>query len=241
MFGMFGFGVFGIGLMALAILHFIRKQPEYYWLWIIIMLGPIGALIYLATQAAPELGDPGAFKFLDRRKRIRTLEMMIHDNPSAGNYEELGQLYLDAGRWLDAKRCFDSALSQRVDSPDPFYRRGIVEVQLGDFAAARADLEQVCSRERNYDFNRALGLLAYAYAKTGDTAKAESLFNEVLRTSTLTETEFHYAELLTQLGRKQEARQLAERILSKRTTMPGFLKRRERPLFRQTKSLLRSL
>jgi len=241
MFGMFGYGIFGLGLMALAILHFIKKQPEYYWLWIIIMLGPIGALIYLATQAAPEIGDPGTFKFLDRRARIKRLEMMIHDNPSAGNFEELGQLYLDGSRWADAKKCFDRSLSQRVDSPDPFYRRGIAEVQLADFAAARADLEQVCSRERGYDFNRALGLLAYAYARTGDTAKAESLFNEVLRTSTLTETELHYAELLAQLGRKQEAREVAERILSKRHTMPGFLKRRERPLFRQTKSLLRSL
>ena len=38
-----------------------------------------------------------------------------------------------------------------------------------------------------------------------------------------------------------EAKDLAERILQKRASMPGFLKRRERPLFRETKSLLRSL
>jgi hypothetical protein len=239
--GIFSWGIFGVGLMALALLHFVRKQPEYYWLWIIIALGPIGALIYLATQALPEIGDPGAFKFLDRRKRIKQLELMIRDNPSAGNYEELGQLYLDAHRWLDAKNCFDRALSQRVDSPDPFYRRGIVEVQLGDFAAARADLEEVYARDRNYDFQRAAGLLAHALAKTGDTARAEALFKDVLRTSTLTETQLHYGELLAQLGRKDEARQVTEHILSKRATMPGFQKRRERPLFRQAKALLRSV
>ena len=241
MFGMFGYGFFGLALMALAIIHYVRKQPEFYWLYIIIFLGPLGAGIYLLTQALPELGDPGAFKFLDRRKRIQRLEMMIRDNPSAGNYEELGQLYLDSKRWADAKACFDKSIAQRADSPDPFYRRGIVEVELGDFTGARADLEQVCSRERNYDFLRALGLLAYSYAKTGDTAKAEALFNEAMRTSTLTETELHYAELLAATGRKAEAKQLTERILSKRATMPGFLKRRERPLFRQASALLRSL
>lgn len=239
--GLFSFGIYGLPLMALAIIHFIKKQPEYYWLWIIIGLGPLGAVIYLATQALPEIGDPGAFKFLDRRKRIKQLELMIRDNPSAGNYEELGQLYLDGGRWLDAKNCFDRALAQRVDSPDPFYRRGIVEVQLQDFAAARADLEHVYARDRNYDFQRAAGLLAHAYAKTGETERAEALFKDVLRISTLTETQLHYGEMLAQLGRKQEAREVTEHILAKRTTMPGFLKRRERPLFRQAKALLRSV
>jgi hypothetical protein len=244
MFGMHAlssYGVFGVGLMALALLHYVRKQPEFYWLWIIIGLGPLGALIYLATQAAPELGDPGAFKFLDRRKRINYLTMMIRDNPSAGNYEELGQLYIDGKRWPEARECFNRALSQRADSPDPFYRRGIVEVQLGDFAAAKDDLEKVYARDRQYDYQRAAGLLAYAYARCNELVKAEALFNDVLRTSTLTETQLHYAELMAQLGRKDEARQVVEHILSKRTTMPGFLKRRERPLFRQAKTLLRTL
>src|SRR4051794_40116591 len=101
--GFMRFGLFGIGLMALALMHFVRKRPDTYWLYVILFLGPIGAFIYLAVEAAPELGDPGTFKFLDRRKRIKMLEAAIHDNPSAGNYEELGQLYLDAGSWKAAR------------------------------------------------------------------------------------------------------------------------------------------
>jgi hypothetical protein len=57
----------------------------------------------------------------------------------------------------------------------------------------------------------------------------------------LTETQLHYAEFLQSQGRKDEARELGQRILHKRASMPGFLKRRERPLYRQTKSLLRGL
>ena len=34
--------------MALAIVHFIRRRPDTYWLWIILFLGPLGALDLLA-------------------------------------------------------------------------------------------------------------------------------------------------------------------------------------------------
>jgi hypothetical protein len=230
-FGFMRFGLLGIGLIALALLHYMRKRPDGYWLYVILFLGPIGALIYLAIEAAPELGDPGAFKFLDRRKRIRMLESAIHDNPSAANFEELGQLHLDAGDWKVARDCFDRSITKRTDSVDPFYRRAIAEIELGDFTAARTDLERVIAKDRGYDFHRALGLMAHVFAT----------FQDALRISTLTETQLHYAEFLQSQGRKDEARELGQRILHKRASMPGFLKRRERPLYRQTKSLLRSL
>ena len=166
--GFMQYGILGIGLIALALLHYMRKRPDGYWIYIILFLGPIGALIYLAVEAAPELGDPGTFKFLDRRKRIRMLESAIHDNPSAANYEELGQLHLDAGNWKVARECFDRSITKRTDSVDPFYRRSIAEIELADYQAARTDLEYVMAKDRGYDFHRAQGLMGYVLAKTGD-------------------------------------------------------------------------
>ena len=241
MFGLLNLGPLSLVLFGLALWHYLRKRPEGYWLWIILFLPSIGPLIYLAVEAAPELGDPGTFKFLDRRKRIRMLESDIRDNPSAANFEELGQLHLDAGNWKVAREYFDRSITKRTDSVDPFYRRSIAEIELGDFAAARTDLERVLAKDRGYDFHRALGLMGHVLARTGDVAEAEKTFQDALRISTLTETQLHYAEFLQSQGRKDDARELGQRILHKRASMPGFLKRRERPLFRQTKSLLRSL
>ena len=236
--GFFSFGIYGIVLMALALVHFARKRPDTYWLYIILFLGPLGALVYLVVEALPELRDPGTFKVFPRRRRIKELELEILDNPSAGNYEELGQLYLDDGRWQRAREAFDRSISSRTDSPDPFYRRAIAEVELGDFAAAVPDLERAVAADRKYDFHRAAGLLAYAYAKTGQPDKAGPLYEDVTRVSTLTETQYHYAEFLNDQGRTGEARDLARRILQKRNTMPGFQRRRDRPWFRKTNSLL---
>ena len=35
----------------------------------------------------------------------------------------------------------------RTDSPDPFYRRSIAEIEMGDFAAALPDLERVTAKD----------------------------------------------------------------------------------------------
>jgi hypothetical protein len=237
----FSWGIFGVILMVMAFIHYVRRQPSFYWIYLILFLGPLGALIYLAVEWLPELFDPGAFRFVERGRRVREVEAAIRQNPSAGNYEELGILRLDKGDWAGARACFDKSLAQRTDSLDPFYRRGLAEVELGDYAAARADLERVATEDSGYDFQRAAGLLAYADWKIGDIDRAQRLFEQVLRTSTLTETQLHYAEFLAEIGQREQAKQQAIRIRDKRAQMPGFQRRRERKLFRRNAALLRKL
>ena len=90
----------GFILQGLAIVHFIRRRPDTYWIFIILFLGPLGAIIYLLLEAAPDLGLlRQSFKFFPRRRRIRELEFAVHDNPSAGNYEELADLYMEDGNF----------------------------------------------------------------------------------------------------------------------------------------------
>jgi hypothetical protein len=232
----------GIILQALAIIHFIRRRPDTYWLFIIIFLGPLGAVVYLLIEAAPDLGLlKQSFKVFPRRRRIRELEAAILDNPSPGNYEELADLYMEEGKFARARECFDRSISARTDSPDPFYRRGICEVELGDFPAAVQDLERVVSKDPKYDFQRAAGLLAHAYANTGEPEKAEALFRQTIQLSTLSETYYNYASFLANQHRVAEAREWAQRILAKKPTMPGYLKRRERPWFRRANGLLKRI
>lgn len=227
-------------LIGLAIFHFIRRRPDTYWLYIILFLGPIGAIIYLAVEALPDIGLLGqSFKVFPRRKRIRELEMAIRDNPSAGNYEELGDLYMDDGNITSARAAFDRAIAARADTPDPFYRRGVCALQLGDAAAAVPDLERVVNKEPDYDFQRATGLLAHAYAQTNQREKAEALFRQVTVTSTLSETYLNFADLLAAAGHNAEARAWAQKVLDKKPTMPGYLRRRERPWFRRANDFLK--
>ncbi len=229
-------------IQGIAIVHFIRRRPDTYWLWIIIFGGWIGALVYMVAEVLPDAGLlRTSFKAFPRRRRIHELEAIVLDNPSAGNYEELADLYLDERRYARARECYDKAISSRTDSPDPFYRRGVAEIELGDFAAALPDLERVISKDPKYDFYRASGLLAHTYAKTGQPEKADALFKKTIEISTLSETYLNYASFLSSQGRNAEAREWAQRVLAKKPTLPGYLKRRERPWFRKAKGLLKQL
>lgn len=233
-------GFFGLGfiLQAIAIIHFIRRRPDWYWLWIIILGSGLGAFIYICVEVLPEMGMLArSFQVFPRRNRIRRLEAVVLDNPSAGNYEELGDLYLDDGKFARARECYNRAISSRTDSPDPFYRRALCSLKLEDYAAALGDLQHVVAKDIRYDYDRAAGLLAHSLAKIGQIEAAAAMFERVVQVSTLSETLVNYADLLKSQGKDQEAREWAQRVLSKKRTLPRYLKRRERPWFRKAAGL----
>jgi len=237
--GNFGYGII---LQVIAIVHFIRRRPDTYWLWLILIGGGIGALVYIAMEVVPDFGLlRQSFRIVSHRKRIKQLEVLILENPSAGNLEELADLYLEQKKYALAKQHYDRAISSRTDSADPFYRRALCELQLGQLDAAVADLEQVVKMSPGYDYQRAPGLLAHAWARVGRKEEAAQLFARVTETSTLSETQYNYALFLAEQGRADEAKQWIQRILNKKATMPRYLKRLERPWFRKAAGLLKQL
>jgi hypothetical protein len=229
-------------LQGIALIHFIRRRPDTYWIYVILFLGWLGALVYLVMVALPEFGGGSqVFKNIPRRKRIGQLEALILDNPSAENYEELGQLYIDTGKPELARAAFDRAIAAPFSTLDAVYRRGLCAIRLGDFPAAVPDLERVIAKEPGYDFHRAAGLLAHAYAQMGQKEKAEALFRQATVISTLSETYLNFAELLASEGRTAEARQWAQKVLDKQRAMPDYQRRRERPWFRKASAILKRL
>jgi hypothetical protein len=227
-------------VLALALIHYFRRRPDAYWLWIILLLGPLGAIAYLCFEAVPDLGLlRGSFKVFPRRKRIKQLQDLVRQNPSAGNYEELGDLLMEDGRCARAREAFDRAIAARSDTLDAFYRRGVCALEMGDATAAIPDLEKVYAKEPGYDFHRAGGLLAHAYARTGQKERAEALFREVTARSVSSETYLNFADLLASEGKNAEARDWAQKVLDKKAAMPGYQKRRERPWFRSANKLLK--
>jgi hypothetical protein len=232
----------GFILQILAIVHFVRRRPETFWMWIIFFGGGIGATAYLLIEALPDLGLMShSFKGFSRRKRIRTLRAMVIENPSAGNYEELGDLLLEEKKYAEARDCFDSALGSRTDHVDPFYRRGIAAFQLGDAAAALADFERVVKSEPKYDYNGAQLCYARSLAATGRTDDAMRAFEKLTESAGTTEALCYAAEFFAEQGRPAQAKALVERIATRKLTMPAYQKRRERPWLRRSSSLSKRL
>jgi hypothetical protein len=241
----------GILLQLLALVHFVKRRPETYWLWIILIGGPIGAGAYLLVEVAPDarlLG--GIFQGFGRRSRIQKLEMEILDNPSAGNYEELGELNLEEKRYAQAREAFAKAIkaygarkgnASATDTLHTYYGRAKSALGLGDYASAIPDLERAACADVKFDYYRAAGLLGDAYARTGEMEKAARWFAPATQYSTTPETLYNYAWFLKSQGRTDEAREWVNRLMAKKRTLPGYMQRVERPWFRKGKTLKKEL
>lgn len=240
MFGFFyGYGIF---LQIFAVIHWLRRRPDTFWLWIILIGGWIGAAAYLIAEGLPDLALLApTFKGFPRRKRIKELQTIILDNPAPGNYEELADLLREEGRTREAREAYDKAITARTVTPHPFYGRALAELDTGEFGSAARDLEQVLKFDSDYDYGRAAGLYALALARSGEAERAAAAFEGATRLSTLSETQFNYAVFLHTQGKDSEARDWANRILTKKATLPRYLKRRERPWFRKAAGLLKEL
>lgn len=232
----------GFIVQILAIVHFVRRRPENYWFFIIFFGGFLGAGVYIVAEVLPDLGLlRGVFQGFGRKSRIQTVETQILDNPSAANYEELGELYKDQKQFAKAREAFTNAITARSDSVYTFYYRAQASLGLGDFAGAIPDLERVVASDVKFDYYRAAGLLADAYAQTGQLERAEKLFAEATQFSTTTETLYNYAHFLKLAGRADEAREWTQKLLAKKRTPPRYMQRYERPWFHKGKSLLKEL
>jgi hypothetical protein len=232
---------YGFVLQIAAAIHWARRRPDTFWLWIIIIGGFIGALAYFLIEG-PDFGNIGrSLKGPGRRRRIRMLRAMVLDNPSAGNYEELGELLLLEKRYAEARDAYDHALAARTDHIDPFYRRALALFQLRDYEAAARDLKHVTAVDPKYDYSNAFCLYARTLGLTGHQAEALAAFDQLLERSHSAETLYEAAAFFADNGREPAAREITQRITARELTMPHYQKRRDRVWLRKAKALGRRL
>jgi len=232
----------GYIVQFVALVHFFRRRPNGFWIWIIFFGGFIGAVVYIVAEMLPEAGLlRHAYQGHGRRSRIAAVQTAILDNPSAANLEELGDLYWDEKEYVRAREAFDRAIATRSDSPHSFYRRGLCSMELGQPADAVPDLEQVVRADSKYDSYRAPLVLAHAYAMTGRDQEAAPLFAEVVQHSNTPETLYTYAAFLKSQNRNDEARDWLQQLLEKKRTLPRYWQRIERPWFLKGQALLKEL
>lgn len=232
----------GFLLQIVAAVHFFRRRPETFWIFVIFFGGALGALVYILVEMVPDLRLlGGVYQGFGRRSRIQKLELDIIDNPSAGNYEELGELLLDEKKFAPAREAFSKAISIRDDSPHAFYHRALCALGLGDYPGAIPDLERALATDPRFDFYRAAGLLADAYSRTGQPERAAGWFDLAIQNSNMPETSYNYACFLKSQGRIAEAREWVQKLQAKKRTLPGYRQRVERPWFRKAKTLLKQL
>jgi hypothetical protein len=232
------FWPWGFVVQVLALIHFFRRRPEWYWFYVILFFGALGSAVYIVAEVVPDFGlARQSFQRFSRGSRVATVEATVRQNPSVANLEELGELYWDQRQYAKAREIFDRAISTKADSSRTFYRRGQCEMELGDFAAAVPDLEEAIRSEPKIDNYRGEMLLAQAYAAVGRIDDASAWFADAVDKSSMPEVLYSYAAFLAAQNRDAEAREWLKQLEEKRKSSPRYVQRVERTWFRKGRAL----
>ena len=231
----------GFLFQALMLVHFFRRRPEGYWFFVILFLGPLGALIYFVVEVIPDLRiKPPAIQAFERRRRRQWLEQVAGDSPSLENLQELGEIHAAEGQHERAIDYFSQVIKRDAEAREALYGRAQSRIKLGDFAGAAADLEPVVRAEPAYHFYEAYLTLAECYEKLGQDEAALRVYQEILGHTTISRAYYNYGQLLARRGDMASAREMMQQILAKQPALPRYLRRQERPWFHKAEAFLKA-
>jgi len=234
-------------LTVAAIIHYFRTRPDGYWIWIVIFLGPLGAIAYFVVNVIlPLTGGGGAALegkvslTLDERRRVRELEHKIEDNPLPYDYAQLGELLYKRGDYAKAEPILRQAVAKIDDEIEPQYWLALTLDRLGKAADAARLLAPIVRRDARYKFGEAYLAYARALEHAGQRDQAREAYKQVLGQSTFTEARVRYGLLLAAAGDATAAREQLQTAVREGRDLPRHNLRAARPFLRAARQWLRA-
>ncbi len=206
--------LFGLSLIfsiALCI-HAVRTGQQTFWLWVILMLQPLGGLVYLIAILGPELtGGRTARRLtvaardtLDPHREYRDAKHACDEAPTVRNLSRLASAAANMNRPDEAERLYAEA-AQGVYADDGVLLLGRAKALL-DLDRATEALSLLDRLVAAGDTAPGISLaLARAYEATGRMSDAERAFQTAIERLTGFEALGRHAAFLAHTGRRAEA------------------------------------
>jgi hypothetical protein len=211
-----GFGLWLLISIALCV-HVVRTGQEIYWIFIIVMLPGLGALIYLLAVLLPQVaGGPRAQRFgavararIDPHRDYREAASALRQTPTVHNQMRLAKAAADLGRNAEAERLYAQA-AQGIHADDPVLLLGRAHalLELGRPGEALASLERLGEDADNGRTPQAALALARAYEGLGREAEAETAYRWAVERLPGLEGMGRLAAFLARTSRSAEAREI---------------------------------
>jgi len=231
-----------------CIVHIIRQGRSWLWIWLIIFVPAIGAVVYFIVEVLPDLRAGGRSRGVSLKlpetsgRAIKRLQEKLEFTNTVENRVELARAYLAANRIEEATETIAPAL-KGVFKDDPVLTLEMAEIHLragrpGEALAALDVLDRMGSRDGR---QRRQILAARSLEALGRIDEAKAKFEESLGQGSGEEARCAFAQMLARQGEVASARRLFEEILQNAKRGGGTYRRFNREWIDRAKSDLAAL
>lgn len=214
LFGLPGLLIY-IGLLVWMCVNVVRSGQDSIWLWVIILLQPIGPLIYVFAILVPQwtrgttarrMGK-AARETLDPGRGYREAKVAYDLTPTVHNQMRLAAAAAELGRWQEAEALYGEALrGVHEDDPALLLGRARALIELNRHAEALIELQKLTAQGDAGRSPQATLAFARAYEGLGRNAEAEAAYLDAEGRIPGLEGIARHAAFLARTGRKDEAR-----------------------------------
>jgi hypothetical protein len=210
---------FGGGLLlsllvtVLLCVHVVRTNQQVFWIFVLVLLGPLGWLIYLGAVIIPEmLGGTRAKRMgmaardaLDPGREYRTAKAAMADTATVHNRMRLAAAAAALGRHAEAEQLYaEAAQGIHADDPALLLGRANALIELGRADEALPLLDQLAQDQPTRSPSTALAQ-ARVYESLGHYKEADAAYQWSAGRLPGLEALARYAAFLANTGRKPEA------------------------------------
>ena len=224
------------------LVHAIRQRE---WLWVLfIVIGwGLSAILYYflvyrhSASATTGFELPGA----QSRQRIRELQAQIHHIGNASHHYQLGDVYFQKGRLVEAEKCYRRALELDPHDIDTRAHLGQCLLRLKRFAEARPLLEGVLLEKPEHDYGHSMMALAETLMALGETDNAILYWQHVTKSHSYPRAKVQLAELYLAKNQIDPARAQLKDVVADDVHAPAFQRKRDRVWVRRARSMMSKL
>lgn len=231
----------GIAFTIAMAVTCVRRGQAQPWLWIILFLPTVGALVYLVSEVlgASSFGSRPSRKVSRRELRLAEAEVRRLDNAEA--WTDYAHALRSRGEAARALAAAEKAVEKDAASLRARYELGLARLDAGESGAAIEPLASVVEQAPNHDSGEARFALALAYERHGDKESARLTLETLARTTSLPKVLYRLASLQAEAGDREKARESLERIIEEADYVPNYHRRQVRPWVRKARRALASL
>jgi hypothetical protein len=223
-----------------------RRGADYFWFFLIIFTGGLGAWIYFFVIKIKDFGEfevPWLKRLSLFQKGPSLAELRYRADQSAtlANQLALGERLVEHREYAEATPYLEAVLAREPDHCHALFALATCYTEQGQKQRAIPLLEKVIARDRIWSDYSAWRLLIQVKKEMGDAAGALATSRELARLSPTLRNRCVLGEHLLAAGLHDEAEQVLDEALEEHRFQAGAIRRKNRRWAKEAERLLKQV